>query len=43
MYLPTSGDLLSDHLQPFRDNLCLHYRREHVFQSGDEVWRRMDR
>jgi hypothetical protein len=43
MYRPTSGDLLPDHLQPFRDNLYLHYRREHVFQSGDEVWRRIDR
>jgi len=35
-------DQLPDHLQPFRDNLHLHYRKTKTFPSGDEIWQRVD-
>lgn len=42
MYLPDSASQIPDHLKPFRVNLYSHYRKAHVFQSGDEVWIRLD-
>jgi hypothetical protein len=40
---PRSWDQLPDHLQPFRDDLYLHYRKIITFASGDEIWQRVDR
>jgi hypothetical protein len=40
---PASWDELPDHLQPFRDELRLHYRNTITFPSGDEIWQRVDK
>jgi hypothetical protein len=40
---PSSWDQLPDHLQPFRDELRLHYRNTITFPSGDEIWQRVDK
>lgn len=39
----SSWDQLPDHLQPFRDELKLHYRNTITFPSGDEIWQRVDK
>lgn len=43
MYVPDQQNRLPDHLQPFRDNLYLHYRKTKSFPSGDETWERVDK
>jgi hypothetical protein len=43
MYLPDTQSHLPDHLQPFRDDLYLHYRNTKNFASGDQIWQRVDR
>jgi hypothetical protein len=43
MYSPSSQGHLPDYLQPFRDDLYLHYRKAQSFASGDEIWERMDK
>jgi hypothetical protein len=43
MYLPSPQNHLSDHLQPFRDDLYLHYRETMSFPSGDQIWQRIDK
>jgi hypothetical protein len=41
MYSPSWN--LPDHLQPFRNDLYLHYRKTKSFASGDEIWERVDK
>jgi len=43
MYLPNYRDNLPDHLQPFRDDLYLRYRKTKSFAGGYEVWERVDK
>jgi hypothetical protein len=42
-HVPDLQSQLSDHLQPFRDYLYLHYRKTKSFPSGDEIWERVDK
>jgi hypothetical protein len=43
MYVPHILGYRADHLQPFHDYLFAHYRRTSAFETGDEVWERLDR
>jgi hypothetical protein len=43
MYSPRPQSHWPDHLQPFRDDLYLHYRKAQTFASGDEIWERVDK